>query len=209
MPRPTRFFPGTQYGRLTAIERCSRAGYGRFNCICGATKEILISHVANGRVQSCGCLHKERAAAALTKRQTTHGQFGTKTYSAWHSMKQRCSNPNVPAYPHYGGRGIKVCPQWESFEQFLADMGECPPGLTLERKDNELGYNPDNCIWADTTAQANNKRSCVRITYAGKTQNITQWAAELNLPRHLLYHRFAAGWPAEKAFTAPSRRAPK
>lgn len=124
-------------------------------------------------------------------------------------MKQRCANPNSHAFSDYGGRGIKVCPQWESFEQFLADMGERPPGLTLERKNNELGYSPDNCVWADMTTQQNNKRSCVRVTYAGKTQNITQWATELNLPRHLLYHRFAAGWPAEKAFTTPSRKAPK
>lgn len=205
MPRPTRFFPGQLYGRLTAIKRSERSGYGCFVCICGATKEVLIGHVTQGRVQSCGCLQKERASQSLTKRQTTHGQFGTKTYAAWRSMRQRCENPSAKAYTNYGARGIKVCARWEKFENFLDDMGECPPGLTLERKDNSKGYSPDNCVWADWAAQANNKRSSTQITYLGKLQTVTQWAAELNLPRGLLYDRLAAGWSPEATFTTPQR----
>ena len=89
MPRPTRFFPGQLYGRLTAVERSERPGYGRFVCTCGTTKEVLIGHVTRGRVQACGCLQKERSRQSLTERQTTHGQYGSKTYAAWHSMRQR------------------------------------------------------------------------------------------------------------------------
>ena len=203
MPRPTRFFPGQLYGRLTAVERSERADYGRFVCACGASKEVLISHVTRGRVQSCGCLQKERASQNLAKRQTTHGQFGTKTYAAWRSMRARCENPNSRAYANYGGRGIAVSARWKKFENFLEDMGECPPGLTLERKDNSRGYSLDNCIWADWATQANNRRSCKQITYLGKTQTVTQWATELKLPRDLLYSRLAAGWSPEAAFTTP------
>lgn len=209
MPRPTRFFAGQKYGRLTAIERAERPGYGRFVCECGQAKEILIGHVVRGRVQACGCLQKERSRQALTKRQTTHGQFGTKTYTAWRAMRQRCESPDHPAYINYGARGVEVCTRWKKFENFFADMGDRPPGLTLERKDNSKGYSPDNCIWAGWSAQANNRRNNVRITYAGKTQTVSQWAAELGLPRDRLYHRFSAGWSPEAAFTTPSRNRKK
>lgn len=205
MPRPTRFFPGQLYGRLTAVERSERPGYGRFVCTCGTIKEVLIGHVARGRVQACGCLQKERSRQSLTERQTTHGQYGSKTYAAWHSMRQRCENPNLRAYPNYGGRGIKVCMRWEAFEAFFEDMGECPPGLTLERKDNSKGYSPDNCVWADWAAQANNKRSSTQITYLGKTQTVSQWAEELGLRRDRIYDRLRAGWSPEAALTKPVR----
>lgn len=205
MPRPARFFPGQRYGRLTAIECAERSGYGRFSCECGHTKEVLIGHVTSGRVRSCGCLQKERARQTLTARQTTHGQYGSKTYTAWHSMHQRCKNPSVLAYPNYGGRGIEVCARWGRFETFLEDMGECPPGLTLERKDNAKGYTPANCVWASWEDQANNRRSSTQITHLGKTQTVSQWAAELGLPRGMLYDRLSAGWLPEAALTTPAR----
>lgn len=81
-----------------------------------------------------------------------------KTYKAWQQMKYRCLNPNAQYYERYGGRGIKVCDRWMSFENFLADMGICPnPSLTLERKDNNLGYEPSNCKWATNAEQQANK----------------------------------------------------
>jgi hypothetical protein len=88
----------------------------------------------------------------------SHGMYRTKEYYAWGDMKARCLNDRHKAYPRYGGRGISVCDRWLSFENFLEDMGPCPPGLTLERGDNDKGYEPSNCRWATRTDQSRNRR---------------------------------------------------
>jgi hypothetical protein len=82
----------------------------------------------------------------------------SRTYSTWCSMRQRCNNPNNPKWKHYGGRGIRVSERWNSFANFLADMGEKPPGTSIDRIDNDKGYEPGNCRWADALTQANNTR---------------------------------------------------
>lgn len=95
----------------------------------------------------------------VTPRESTGRKTHPDTYNSWTGMKQRCYNPRHRAYPNHGGRGIKVCDRWKnSFDYFLQDMGPKPPGLTLERINNEEDYKPTNCRWATWSDQNKNKR---------------------------------------------------
>lgn len=107
----------------------------------------------------------------------------------WLSMRARCLNTQSHAYRDYGGRGIGIDATWENFEQFCADMGPRPHGMTLERKNNNLGYSKENCMWASRQAQARNRRSSRVITFAGKTQTMIAWAEELGITYMTLYLR--------------------
>lgn len=122
-----------------------------------------------------------------------HGMTGTRTHRIWVGMRRRCRDENASGYQNYGGRGIKVCPEWDSFEQFLSDMGECPSGYSLDRIDGDLGYEPSNCRWATLEDQNNNRRSVVLVEWQGKTLSIRQWSRELSIRHQTLYSRWKAG----------------
>ena len=107
-------------------------------------------------------------------------------------MLDRCYKPKVERYPHYGGRGISVCSVWRhSFGRFLHDMGPCPDGCSLDRKDVNGDYNSENCRWATEEEQQNNRRNNVRVEWEGEVRTIAQWARDLNLKYHTLYARIA------------------
>jgi len=123
----------------------------------------------------------------------THGYSRTPTYHAWANMKARCNNPNASAYKNYGGRGIKVCDEWnESFHSFLNDMGEKPNGLTLDRIDVNGNYEKDNCRWLSTQGQSNNRRDTVWVEIDGASMSIAQASELLGVP----YER--ARWAVER-----------
>ena len=137
-----------------------------------------------------------------------HGGHGSRTYSTWVSMRNRCRNEKDPNFPAYGGRGIKVCKRWHSFTNFLADMGERPAGLTIDREDNDGGYEPGNCSWATPKAQGRNKRNNRLLTVKGETKTLAEWAEDLGISRAALGMRLK-NWTTEKAVTTPHRFASK
>lgn len=132
-----------------------------------------------------------------------HGLADTPRYQVWQAMLNRCRNPNVKGYENYGGRGIRVCARWHVFENFIADMGERPEGMTLERKDPDGDYGPDNCIWASRLSQSRNRRSLVLITHKGETLCAAEWAQRLGIKSNTVRARLRAGWLHSDAVTLP------
>ena len=154
---------GQRFGRLTVLLDGGSDHHGtrqwECRCDCGNSHIARGSSLYSGHTQSCGCLHVEKSAEA----RTVHGQsprgHKNSVYNAWLSMKQRCYNPKNPRYKNYGKRGISVCKRWlNSFQAFADDMGPKPPGLTLERTNNDKGYCKSNCVWASYADQSANQR---------------------------------------------------
>ena len=118
-------------------------------------------------------------------------------------MRRRCLNPNVKSYPDYGGRGITVCDRWAKFINFWNDMGPCPEGLELDRKDNDGNYEPGNCRWVPRSVQAKNKRNNRLLTAHGQTKTLAEWARELNMTHGAIHYRLRTGWSVERALSLP------
>jgi len=138
---------------------------------------------------------------------TTHGytknRIRTPEYRAWASMRERCLRTTHKQFNHYGGRGITICERWDAFENFLADMGERPsPKHTLERLNNEQGYNPENCAWKTMHDQSRNRRNSRKITYNNTTANLSDWADMLGMSVQTLRYRLNH-WPVDKVMKTP------
>jgi hypothetical protein len=132
--------------------------------------------------------------------------YGTHTYYSWSGMIARCTDRNNPAYHNYGGRGIEVCERWRDFRNFLSDMGEAPPGKTIDRKDNDEGYSKENCRWATRREQARNTRRNHMLEIGGGSLCLTDFAKSVGLSRGVLSDRInKLGWSLERAATTPTK----
>lgn len=188
---------GNSFGQLTVLSCAGKRDkknapyYWRCVCSCGAKLEVSGTSLRTGTSTSCG--HARR----------THGGSHLLAYASWRAMWHRTMNPNSHAYPRYGGAGITLCVKWRSFEGFLEDMGERLPGMSIERKNGNKGYNKRNCVWANRTTQSRNRRHLRKLTYKGKSQCLTAWCEELNLPVGRVKSRLRYGWSVKKALETP------
>jgi len=197
---------GRRFGRLVAIDRVpGNPSRTRWNCICdcGNRTVTLTGCLIQGQTTSCGCFKKE-VVGAMNR---THGHArGNRTYKIWGGMIQRCYNSRNQRFADYGGRGIDVIPAWHSFEAFLADMGEAPDGLTIDRKDNSKGYSPDNCRWATVSQQNRNKDCNTVLEFRGEKLCLSDWCDRTGIDVSTMSARLSRlGWSVEKALTTPTR----
>jgi hypothetical protein len=197
---------GMIFGKLTVT---GFAGRGKrkllvwtCRCECGTVCTAYGHVLRSGAKQSCGCA----GSAATSARSTTHGQTRSLTWRTWKAMRFRCEKSYDISYPRYGGRGITVCERWQSFENFLADMGERPSqDHQIERIDNSGNYTPDNCRWATRKEQARNRRTQTMLTHGGITLCVSEWAERLGIERGRLQNRINLGWSVERMLTEPIR----
>ena len=185
---------GKALGRWSVIERAEDDKHGHATwlcrCECGRERAVPGNHLRRGDSKGC-------KSCALRKRNTTHGESGTRLYGVWKAMRYRCGNENDHAFKYYGGRGITVCLEWdESFVAFrdwaLANGYE--KGLTIDRINNDGNYSPDNCRWATMKQQHRNGRQNVHTTINGRTRTIAEWAEIAGIKYKTLAARHKAGW---------------
>ena len=168
--------------------------YRKFGHVVGQPMRFIRWHYRRGAKDSPRLKHGHR-----------QGSEQSRTYVTWNSMITRCTNPNVKEWPRYGGRGIKICKRWRKFENFLADMGEKPQGLSIDRIDNDGNYEPNNCRWADRITQAMTSRRSRLITAFSETKTILQWTNDKRcvVKYGTLMMRLSYNWPIEIALSAP------
>ncbi len=207
MPKRNPIPLGSRSARLQVIgpseRRIDKSGNPSWWCLCkcdcGTEFWLAETSFRTGRTRSCGCLHDEE----LTNRNTTHGYCGTRTYRIWQAMRSRCRYPSQVGYKNYGGKGITWCERWDSFENFLADMGECPPRLSIHRLDNDKGYEPGNCIWATRKEQARKTSQNSIHTFNGITACVAELCERFGANYRRVKCRLQRGWPIEQAFNLP------
>lgn len=181
---------GNKFNSLLVLGKGSRSNDNRirWRCRCDCGNETLVptSHLKNGNTKSCGCLRKRIASNMFLK----HGHSNDSTYKSWQAMKNRCTNSFTPDYKYYGGRGIKLDNSWYNFQNFIKDMGEKPtPQHTIERIDNNKGYNKQNCKWATRLEQAQNTSFNRKFIFNGENLTMSEIARRTNIPYDTLRFR--------------------
>lgn len=199
---PRFLVPVGSQGRYAAKQVC------KCSCSEDALLVVFTDCLRSGNTSSCGCFQIQQTKKA----KTSHGRSCSGVYRILHGIYERTSNPNNPNYPNYGGRGISMCSRWrepngQGFLNFRTDMGERPSlKHTIERKNNNGNYEPNNCRWATRTEQARNKRNSRNLEAFGKTQSVHLWAEEVGVGARTICSRIRIGWTVEKALTTPVRK---
>lgn len=183
---------GLRFGRIKVIKFIPDTGkYHKFLCLCdcGNAKIIIGQSLLRGHTVSCGCYHREKLLNSISHGDGRRGKKRSPTYSSWASMMTRCEWGNHPMYERYGARGIRVCERWRTYENFKEDMGERPPGTSIDRIDNSVGYEPSNCRWATRKEQALNTTRTIKVTYNGEVVCVYDLCNSLGISRTALRSR--------------------
>lgn len=209
-------FIGNKYGRLTILSKApsrkttqnKNISFVNCSCECGTVSEKHFLRVINGAIKSCGCLQKDKNKDRF-KNSIIKGN--EEEYSIYNGIKKRCYNPNENCYHRYGGRGIKMHPDFllpdgEGFKNFLEHVGKRPSKEhSIDRKNYDGDYEYGNLKWSTIIEQANNTSSNLYIHYKDKTQTLANWCRELNCNYNLINDRLLSGWSFEKAITQPKQ----
>jgi hypothetical protein len=197
---------GKKFGKLTVLEKVENKKQEKTKwlcrCDCGKTKIIRGSSLTSGNTKSCGCYAKELVKTNFS----THNLAKHPLYKIWANMKSRCENHKNINFSNYGGRGIKVCEEWQEFKPFYdwAISNGYEKKLNIDRINNDGNYEPKNCRWVSPKVNSSNKRNNINFTYKNKTLCLKEWAEELNLDYILLYNRIIKRkWNFEKAIKTP------
>ena len=208
MPHNSAELSGQVFDRLTVISFVGIEDQQRMwlcLCRCGATTIISTRKLRAGRKRSCGCIRKEQ----LVARNSSHGATGTSEHTIWLLMRNRCSNPKNKRWARYGGRGIKVCPEWQDdFSRFLADVGSRPSPLhSIDRINNDGNYEPGNVRWATKREQVRNSTATLWVNLNGARMTLTECAGALALPTGTLSRYLRRGMTMDAVVAEAARRA--
>jgi hypothetical protein len=199
---------GNVFGRLTAIKCVSDRGvkHRRWecSCICGSVQSVFQDALTSGRTKSCGCLRDEMTAIRSITHGHSLGRRESRELKAYNHAKSRCHNQKDPKYKNYGARGIAMCDEWRSdASKFINYMGPKPVGMTLERLDVNKGYQPGNCVWADSHTQSRNRTNTVFVTYNGERMVLKDCAIVAGVSYKSLHRRVKyRGQTADEAVKA-------
>lgn len=193
---------GKKFGDWTVLRRGKAPQTWVCQCSCGNARAIPNGNLTSGKSTSCGCKKGAKITAAKIRHGHNRAGMATPEYRTWAGVKRRCLNPHDRAYKAYGGSGITICKAWaDSFAQFLQDMGAKPsPKHTIDRIDNNKGYEQGNCRWATPEQQWNNTSRNVWLEYQGQRKTVRQWATHLGITYQTLYRRIEMGWSVQRAF---------
>lgn len=194
---------GQTFGSLTVVGPSPQRGRWECACICGRRWHVIKGNLVICSSKRCTCWQRQLA----TKRMTSHGLNKTPEHRAWTGIRNRCANPQNASYARYGARGITYDPRWNDFDRFLSDMGPKPSlSHSVERRDNDGPYSPENCFWATQVEQANNRRNNHFVEFDGIKQTVAQWARKIGIEHDTLLMRLAnPKWSVERALTSPAR----
>jgi len=198
---------GMKFGRLTVVRLSKKRGVRNrkiyaCRCECGNVKDVPRNSLASGNTRSCGCLFVERSLEG----NTTHGLSHSPIYKTWVEMHRRCRTTDPKTSTHYLNRGITVCSEWKDFKTFHYDMiGTWKPGLSIDRKNNNLGYSKSNCRWASFKEQMRNMSRNRLIEHDGKIKTASEWAETYGMKANTLFGRLYRGRSVDASLTTPVR----